>query len=68
MTFMSKESEELLAKLVSLAGSPIIVEDSLRELGREMDSAPNLEQLISRILEKRAAQVRRAAQPELATR
>ena len=61
MTFMSKESEALLKKLVQLAGSPVIVEESLRELSQELPQAPTLEELITRILTKRAQQQQRHA-------
>jgi hypothetical protein len=50
MTFMTKQNEELLQKLVDLAGSASVVETALRELANEQSDAPTIRQLVERIL------------------
>ncbi len=58
MTFMSKHDAALIKELVRIAGSAALVESSLRELNQELGSSPTVEQLVLRILEKRADALR----------
>lgn len=67
MTFMTKNGERLLAKLVHLAGSAALVEDTLRDLNESLPEPPTVEQLVVEILTRRARQIQagqaRASQP-----
>ena len=52
MQTLSREQEELLQRLVELAGSPVILEQALRDTG-DVRSEADLERLVRRILETR---------------
>ena len=53
MTFMTRRSEELLDKLIALAGSASLVEVALRQLTSEKSNAPTIEELVARIIHLR---------------
>jgi len=52
MQAMTREQEELLRRLVELAGNPVVVQTALKELSSETDS-PDLEALIRKIIQVR---------------
>lgn len=51
MTVLTRKREELLDRLIEMAGDPLIVQMALRELNSELKSPPSVEQVIRRILE-----------------
>lgn len=53
MTVMTKKSAALLDQLTAVAGDPDIVEEALRSLNEESSQAPDLREIIRRILEIR---------------
>ena len=52
MQTLSREQEELVQRLVELAGSPVVLEQALRDVG-DVRSEADLERLVRRILETR---------------
>ena len=55
MTVMSAKQEEVLKKLLALAGSPALVEEALRETAKS-GRAPKLEEVVEYIAKKVEAQ------------
>lgn len=54
MQAMTRDQEELLRRLVELAGSPLVLQAGLKELTDESE-APTLEDLVRRMVEVRAS-------------
>lgn len=51
MTIMTRRNEELLSKLVEIAGSTEVVEEALEELAASKGTSVRLEDLIRKIAE-----------------
>lgn len=50
MTILTRKREEVLDRLIELAGDPLIVQQALAELNAELEEAPSLESVALRIL------------------
>ena len=50
MTILTRKREEVLDRLIELAGDPLIVQRALAELNAELEQAPSLELVALRIL------------------
>ena len=55
MTILTRKREEVLDRLIELAGDPLIVQRALAELNAELDEAPTVEMVAVRILELKDA-------------
>ena len=51
MTVMTRQNNELLEQLISLAGSSEVVERALRDLNEELARPPRVREVAKRILE-----------------
>ena len=60
MQALTREQEELLGRLVELAGSPVVLQLALRELAQESADA-GLEALVKKIIEVRDREAPAAA-------
>lgn len=52
MTVLTRDREDLLERLIALAGDAEIVQQALRELNSEFGHAPTIDEVVRRILEK----------------
>jgi hypothetical protein len=63
VTVMTRKSSALLDQLTAVAGDPDIVEEALRSLNESSSHAPDLREIIRRILEIKQSRIEVAEPP-----